>query len=125
MLSWEQGCIGVRKAGSYIKDCIFDGIELDGAYLIAGTGLDSSAKNICSVSGCYFLNWKKRDNDKIINEYSEYYGMFNKKKTVKSIDVSSNCKGLDKSNGTGTSDKSQEEMYNMGNRIVGSNINLE
>lgn len=125
LLSWEKGCIGVREAGSYIKDCIFDGIELDGAYLIAGTGLDSSAKNICSVSGCYFLNWKKRDNDKIINEYSEYYGMFNKKKTVKSIDVSSNCKGLDKSNGTGTSDKSQEEMYNIGNRIVGSNINLE
>lgn len=119
------GCIEVISPGSSIKECVFDGIELFRGHLITGAGVDSSSRDACVVSGCYFLNWKKEEDDKIINEYSKYYGLFNKLKTVKSINISSDCKGLDKSSGTGVSDKSQDEIYDMGQQIIGSNVNHE
>lgn len=123
--SVHKAFIEVGYPDSSLKECVFDGIELSNGHLIAGKGYDSSASNVCSVSGCYFLNWKKGDNDNLINEYTEYLGLFNKSKSVKSINVSSDCKGLDKSSGTGVSDKSQDEIYDMGQQIIGSNVNHE
>jgi len=79
-----------------ISSCTFENISINEGFCINAETLESFKGYIIQVSDCEFINcYTNRNDGKIINEYSHYYGAFSKSHTEKSVYISS-CKGLDK-----------------------------
>lgn len=83
---------------SHIDHCVFDGVFLDHNYLIMTDICENVKQTIVSINDCDFRNcWTNREQGTIIRDIDSYYPKFSRKqKFVKTISISSNCKGLKK-----------------------------
>lgn len=76
-----------------IKNCIFEGFKKNNCFLIEGE-IDENicGRKVISVENSDFSKCEMQRN-RIINYYSYYYGLFNKKNIVNVVDVRK-CKGV-------------------------------
>lgn len=82
-----------------IKNCIFNGIELDQSYLIAPKAYEKCKRNIIKIEGCDFINcMTKRTDEEIVSNSYYYLGLFNKMIDVNGAVTISACSGLDRIN---------------------------
>lgn len=83
---------------SYISKCIFEGVEIEKGFLIAGNTIEKIKSTKVEVQDCEFRNCStKRPTGKIIKEYSSYFGLFDRIVETKPLSYS-NCIGLDNVN---------------------------
>lgn len=107
-----------------IKQCIFDGIEMDEEFLIsAGRCVSKQSNFIISVEDCNFMNCStKHNSNKIIKEYSHYSNFFNKLVDYHAVSIS-NCRGLDKINQESSrSNKTDIKKVSSNGRPIGSSL---
>lgn len=106
-----------------IKQCIFDGIEMDEEFLISAGGSLKPSNFIISVEDCNFMNCStKRSSKKIINEYIQYCNFFNKLVDYHAVSIS-NCRGLDKINQESSrSNNTDIKKVSSNGRPIGSSL---
>lgn len=95
MLEFER-YKGKNYYGSSVKNCTFDNITAYQHFVILGHAHENLEGYVASVEQCVFTNCTtERNSGKIIREYDHYYGLFNKRKDIRTVKVYSNCQGLD------------------------------
>lgn len=95
MLEFER-YKGKNYNGSSVKNCIFDNITANQYFVVLGRAHENLDGYVASVEQCIFTNCTtERDSGKIIREYDHYYGLFNKRKNIRTVKVYSDCQGLD------------------------------
>ena len=81
---------------SLIKHCNFSNISAYKYFLIMGQVTSNIDGYVVSVEDCSFDDCTtERNSGKIIKEYDHYFGLFNRRKDVKTVAIASNCCGLD------------------------------
>lgn len=90
--------IGEKPKSNYIKDCIFDGVELGNNFLVVAkrsTNLGEPKCAIGYIENCDFRNYTtKRQSGKIIKQYIQYNKIFKNDLDFYAIRLQ-NCRGLD------------------------------
>jgi hypothetical protein len=85
--------IKLKEKNSKIKNCIFECVDAKEGFLIGGNAVNGDEGIKVMVEDCEFINCvSKRESKKLIKQYDYYFGMFNKRKEVKVVDVR-NSKG--------------------------------
>jgi hypothetical protein len=110
MLAVKDSSLVFRRNEHYnskenrVEHCTFDGIGLNGAFLIAVDQYERPYDDtVVNISDCTFSHCEtKRQCKDIIREECNYYGVFNKRQTLRCVKIS-NCYGLDKINTEGCS----------------------
>ena len=81
-----------------ISNCIFEGINLGGVYIASCLNFEKTKDYILIIENTIFENcFTQRKDEKIINEHSYYYGLFDKRVDFRAVKIV-DCKGLDKIN---------------------------
>lgn len=89
---------GSEYSSSSVKKCIFNGIELNDGFLIAGMVIEKINGKSVYVEECSFQNCTtKRESGKIIKCYGIYFNVFKKQIEIEVTSIQ-NCLGLDKVN---------------------------
>lgn len=79
-----------------VSNCVFDGITAHQFFVIKGDVHENIGGYVAKVENCSFLNCTtEQSSGRIIKEYNYYLGLFNKRKDVKTVDIASDCRGLD------------------------------
>lgn len=82
---------------SYIRDCIFDGVEIGNNFLIAAVADEKPICTIAQIERCDFRNCStQRSSGKIIKEYTQYTKLFKKEMQNFHAITIYDCHGLDK-----------------------------
>lgn len=102
-----------------VCNCVFDGISMNKAFLIACNGVEKPNGDVVTVSKCTFSHCEtKRQSKKLIKEFFSYYGAFSKKKSVNATKMS-NCTGIERFNteGCAAADLSINHISTFGRKI--------
>ena len=94
-------CIFFRRSKEYssceniMKECIFDGIEMEYNFLIAADGYEQPAGDVAVIEECQFANCStKRSSKKLIKQHIDYFTVFKKRKDFLAIKIR-DCSGID------------------------------
>lgn len=89
---------GDQYGSSSVKNCIFNGIEIENGFLIAGQASENIKGKAVYIEGCSFRNCTtERESGKIIKCYDTYFNLFKKQIEIEVTSIS-DCLGLDKVN---------------------------
>lgn len=71
-----------------VRKSIFDNVDAKYGFIIAGSAIHHHDRINVYVEDCDFINCASlRDSKKLIKEWDHYYGMFNKRKDAKVVEV--------------------------------------
>lgn len=106
-VQFQRGRSSDAKA-NYLKNCIFDGADLEDNFLIGAVAIEKPSGTVTHIENCDFKNCStQRESGKIIKEYVQYDTLFKKDVNFHANTVSG-CKGLDKINKEGSKSDSAE-----------------
>lgn len=110
----DLSCVQFRRGkgsdgkANYLKNCIFDGADLEDNFLIGAVAIEKPSGTVTYIENCDFKNCStQRESGKIIKEYVQYDTLFKKDVNFHANTVSG-CKGLDKINKEGSKSESVE-----------------
>ena len=99
---------GSDGKANYLKNCIFDGADLEDNFLIGAVAIEKPSGTVTYIENCDFKNCStQRESGKIIKEYVQYDTLFKKDVNFHANTISG-CKGLDKINKEGSKSESVE-----------------
>lgn len=94
----ENACVAFSGNTNYLKDCTFNGIDLENMFLIAPSSSAETNSIVATLERCNFKNcFIKGNTENLIQEYIKYDGFFKKSQQIQAIRISE-CIGLDKVN---------------------------
>lgn len=80
--------IKLKEKNSIIKDCIFECVDAKYGFIIGSSANDDRDGIKVMIEDCEFINCaSQRESKKLIKQWEHYYGMFNKRKETKVVDV--------------------------------------
>lgn len=110
----DLSCVQFRRGkgsdgkANYLKNCIFDGADLEDNFLIGAVAIEKPSGTVTYIENCDFKNCStQRESGKIIKEYVQYDTLFKKDVNFHANTISG-CKGLDKINKEGSKSESVE-----------------
>ena len=112
-----------KLKSNIISNCIFNGMNLGKSYIASGSSYQKTKDYILIIENTIFENcFTQRKDEKIINEYSFYYGLFDKRVNFRAVKIV-DCKGLDKINsGNSRIVDYPFEIINSDGTFIGSKI---
>lgn len=111
---------------NHIRRCVFDGVELENAFLISThtIGSEKPRKEALYVEDCIFRNCTtQKASGKIIQEYVKYDTLFKETKDFH-INIVSNCRGLDEVKVVPAKNKENVKQVTVSSGIVGALGNM-
>lgn len=97
-----EGSKSSDSKSNQVKKCIFNGVQLRDAFLIAAETYEKLYDTVAYIEGCDFKNCSTcRTDGKIIKEYVKYDTLFKKNRVFRAISISG-CRGMDKTNKEGS-----------------------
>lgn len=86
---------GKDSRGGVIEKCMFKGVKLNESFLIEARVHERAPYIYTNIKECAFEDCStNRKNRELIKQYDNYYGAFNKQKTIKVASIASSCVGL-------------------------------